>query len=79
MKNGKIMNLPNSYDFKQTDTQLIYRYFDGTNINTISRWKVGLSCNIENIRRLFGLMVVSPDDPKLIDYIDGLEYKDSIN
>ena len=73
------MNLPNGYNFKQTNNQLIYEHFDGTNINTISRWKVGLNCNIDNIRRLFGLMEMKLINSDLIDYINCLEYKDSIN
>ena len=80
MKSYKIMRLVNNYNFKQTNNQLIFEHFDGTNIKTISKWKVGLNCNIESVRGfiLFNLIKVSPDDPKLIDYIDGLEYKDSI-
>ena len=77
MKSGKIMNLPNGYSFKQTNNQLIYQHFDGTNINKISRWKVGLECNIENIRGLLALMELKQINSELIDYIDGLEYKDS--
>ena len=49
------------------------------NINTISRWKVGLSCNIGNIKRLISLIELKQINSELIDYIDGLEYKDSIN
>ena len=79
MKSGEIMNLPNGYTFKQTNTQLIYEHFDGTNISTISRWKVGLNCNIENIRRFFALVEMKQINSELIDYIDGLEYKDSIH
>ena len=56
MKSYKIMRLPNGYNFKETNTQLIYEHFDGTNISTIARWKVGLECNIENIRRLLALI-----------------------
>ena len=77
MKSGEIMNLPNGYNFKQTNTQLIYEHFDGTNISTISRWKFGLNCNIENIRSLLALMELKQINSELIDYIDGLEYKDS--
>ena len=73
------INLPNGYNFKQTNNQLIYEHFDGTNISTISKWKVGLNCNIENIRRLISLMELKQINSELIDYIDGLEYKDSIN
>ena len=79
MKSGKIMNLPNGYNFKQTNNQLIYEHFDGTNINTISRWKVGLNCNIENIRSFFSLTEIELNKPELIHYINGLEYKDSIH
>ena len=72
------MNLPNGYNFKQTNNQLIYEHFDGTNINKISRWKVGLNCNIENItERLFSLTEIKLNESELIDYIDGLEYNDS--
>ena len=78
MKSYKTMNLPNGYNFRQTNNQLIYEHFDGTNINTISRWKVGLNCNIENIRSLLALMELKQINSELIDYIDGLEYKDSI-
>ena len=79
MKSGKIMNLTNGYSFKQTNNnQLIYEYFDGTNISTIARWKVGLECNIENISSLLALMELKQINSELIDYIDGLEYKDSI-
>ena len=69
MKSGEIMNLPNGYTFKQTNTQLIYEHFDGTNISTISRWKVGLNCNIENIRRFFALVELKMINSELIDYI----------
>ena len=79
MKSYKIMNLPNGYNFKQTDNQLIYQHFDGTNINTISKWKVGLNCNIDNIGRLVSLIEMKLINSELIDYINGLEYKDSIN
>ena len=78
MKSGKIMNLPNGYNFKQTNNQLIYEHFDGTNINTISRWKVGLNCNIDNIRVFISLVEMKLINSELIDYINGLEYKDSI-
>ena len=78
MKICEIMNLRNGYRFKQTDNQLIYQHFDGTNISTIARWKVGLNCNIENIRSLLALMELKQINSELIDYIDGLEYKDSI-
>ena len=74
-----VMELPDGYSFKQTNDQLVYRHFDGSNINTISRWKVGLNCNIENImERLFSLTEIKLNESELIDYIDGLEYKDSI-
>ena len=72
------MNLPNGYNFKQTNNQLIYEHFDGTNINTISRWKVGLNCNIDNIRVFISLVEMKLINSELIDYINGLEYKDSI-
>ena len=78
MKSYKYMNLPNGYNFKQTNNQLIYEHFDGTNINTISRWKVGLNCNIDNIRKLVSLIEMKLINSELIDYINGLEYKDSI-
>ena len=78
MKIYETINLRNGYNFKQTDTQLIYEHFDGTNINTVARWKVGLNCNIESIRRLISLMELKQINSELIDYIDGLEYKDSI-
>ena len=79
MASYKIMELPDRYSFKETNDQLIYRHFDGSNINTISRWKVGLNCNIENItERLFSLTEIKLNESELIDYIDGLEYKDSI-
>ena len=79
-KSGKIMNLPNGYSLKQTNNnQLIYEHFDGTNISTIARWKVGLECNIENISGLLALIELKQINSELIDYIDGLEYKDSIN
>lgn len=78
MTSYKIMELPEGYSFKQTNDQLIYRHFDGTNLNTISRWKVGLNCNIEIIRSLISLMELKQINSELIDYIDGLEYKDSI-
>ena len=79
MKIYETINLRNGYKFRQTDTQLIYEHFDGTIISTISRWKVGLNCNIENIRSLLALMELKQINSELIDYIDGLEYKDSIN
>ena len=80
MKIYETINLPNGYSFKQTNNnQLIYEHFDGTNISTIARWKVGLECNIENIRGLLALMELKQINSELIDYIDGLEYKDSIN
>ena len=78
MKICKIMNLRNGYKFKQINNQLIYEHFDGTNISTISKWKVGLNCNIENVRRLISLIELKQINSELIDYIDGLEYKDSI-
>ena len=78
MKNYETMNLPNGYNFKQTNNQLIYEHFDGTNISRIARWKVGLECNIENIRGLLALMELKQINSELIDYIDGLEYKDSV-
>ena len=78
MKSYKIMNLPNGYNFKQSSNQLIYEHFDGTNINTISRWKVGLNCNIDNIRVFISLVEMKLINSELIDYINGLEYKDSI-
>ena len=78
MKICEIINLRNGYNFKQTNNQLIYEHFDGTNISTIARWKVGLECNIENIRGLLALMELKQINSELIDYIDGLEYKDSI-
>ena len=78
MMSYKIMELPDSYSFKQTNDQLIYRHIDGSNINTISRWKVGLNCNIENIRIFYALVEMKQSNSELIDYIDGLEYKDSI-
>ena len=78
MTSYTIMRLPDGYSFKQTNDQLIYRHFDGTNINTISRWKVGLNCNIGNVRRLISLMELKQINSELIDYIDGLEYTDSI-
>ena len=76
----KTMNLPDGYCFKQTNNQLIYQYFDGSNISTISKWKAGLKCNIENIRYFMFSNVpeIRPDDTKLIDYIDGLEYEDAL-
>ena len=78
MKNYKIMELPDRYSFKETNDQLIYEHFDGTNINKISRWKVGLNCNIENItERLLSLTEIKLNESELIDYIDGLEYNDS--
>ena len=73
------MRLVNNYNFKQTNNQLIYEHFDGTNINTISRWKVGLNCNIDNIRVFISLVEMKLINSELIDYIDGLEYKDSIH
>ena len=80
MKIYETINLPNGYSFKQTNNnQLIYEHFDGTNISTIARWKVGLECNIENIRSLLALIELKQINSELIDYIDGLEYKDSIN
>ena len=79
MKIYETINLRNDYSFKQTGNQLIYQHFDGTNIRTIARWKVGLECNIDNIRRLLGLMEMKQINSDLIDYIDGLEYEDSIN
>ncbi len=79
MKIYETINLRNGYNFKQINNQLIYEHFDGTNINTISRWKVGLSCNIGNIKRLISLIELKQINSELIDYIDGLEYKDSIN
>ena len=78
MKICEIINLRNGYNFKQTNNQLIYEHFDGTNISTIARWKFGLNCNIENIRGLLALMELKQINSELIDYIDGLEYKDSI-
>ena len=78
MKSYKIMRLVNNYNFKQTNNQLIYEHFDGTNINTISRWKVGLNCNIDNIRVFISLVEMKLINSELIDYINGLEYKDSI-
>ena len=75
MKIYETINLRNGYSFKQTNNQLIYEHFDGTNISTIARWKVGLECNIENIRGLLALMELKQINSKLIDYIDGLEYK----
>ena len=78
MKSYKYMNLLNGYNFKQTNNQLIYEHFDGTNINTISRWKVGLNCNIDNIRVFISLVEMKLINSELIDYINGLEYKDSI-
>ena len=78
MKNYKTMNLPNNYNFKQTNTQLMYQHFDSTNINTISRWKVGLNCNIDNIRVFISLVEMKLINSELIEYIDGLEYEDSI-
>ena len=78
MKSYKTMNLPNGYNFRQTNNQLIYEHFDGTNINTISRWKVGLNCNIDNIRVFISLVEMKLINSELIDYINGLEYKDSI-
>ena len=78
MKIYETMNLRNGYNFRQTNNQLIYEHFDGTNMNIISRWKVGLECNIENIRGLLALMELKQINSELIDYIDGLEYKDSI-
>ena len=77
MKICEIMNLRNGYSFKQNNNQLIYEHFDGTNISRIARWKVGLECNIENIRGLLALMELKQINSELIDYIDGLEYKDS--
>ena len=78
MKSYKIMRLVNNYNFKQTNNQLIYEHFDGTNITTISRWKVGLNCNIDNIRVFISLVEMKLINSELIDYINGLEYKDSI-
>ena len=78
MKSYKTMNLPSGYNFRQTNNQLIYEHFDGTNINTISRWKVGLNCNIDNIRVFISLVEMKLINSELIDYINGLEYKDSI-
>ena len=80
MKSYKIIFLSNGYSFKQTNNQLVYQYFDGSNINTISKWKVGLKCNIKNIKyfMLSNVPEISPDDTKLIDYINGLEYEDSL-
>ncbi len=78
MKIYETINLRNGYNFKQTNNQLIYEHFDGTNISTIARWKVGLECNIENIRGLLALIELKQINSELIDYIDGLEYKDSI-
>ena len=72
------MRLVNNYNFKQTNNQLIFEHFDGTNIKTISKWKVGLNCNIDNIRRLVSLIEMKLINSELIDYINGLEYKDSI-
>ena len=77
MKICEIINLRNGYNFKQTNNQLIYEHFDGTNISRIARWKVGLECNIENSRGLLALMELKQINSELIDYIDGLEYKDS--
>ena len=77
MKSYKIMRLPNGYNFKETYNQLIYQHFDGTNISTIARWKFGLNCNIENIRSLLALMELKQINSELIEYINGLEYKDS--
>ena len=78
MKSGEIIELPDRYSFKETNTQLIYRHFDGSNINTISRWKVGLNCNIENIRsRILTVPEFTLNVSELIDYINDLEYKDS--
>ena len=68
----------NLYILNHLYNQLIYEHFDGTNISTIARWKVGLECNIENIRSLLALMELKQINSELIDYIDGLEYKDSI-
>ena len=80
MKSGKIMNLSNGYSFKQTNNnQLIYEHFDGTNISTIARWKVGLKCNIVNLRGFFALVELKMINSELIEYINGLEYEDSIN
>ena len=78
-KSYKIMRLPNGYNFKETNNQLIYQHFDGTNISTIARWKFGLNCNIENIRNLLALMELKQINSELIEYINGLEYKDSIS
>ena len=78
MKSYKYMNLLNGYNFKQTDNQLIYQHFDGTNISTIARWKVGLNCNIDNIRVFISLVEMKLINSELIDYINGLEYKDSM-
>ena len=78
MTSYKIMELPDRYSIKETNDQLIYRHFDGSNINTISRWKVGLNCNIDNIRKLVSLIEMKLINSELIDYINGLEYKDSI-
>ena len=72
------MRLPKGYTFKETNNQLIYQHFDGTNIKTISKWKVGLNCNIDNIRKLVSLIEMKLINSELIDYINGLEYKDSI-
>ena len=79
MKIYETINLRNGYNFKQINNQLIYEHFDGNNISTIARWKVGLECNIENIMGLLALMELKQINSELIDYIDGLEYKDSIN
>lgn len=79
MESYKIMYLPNGYNFKQTNTQLIYEHFDGTNISTISRWKVGVHCHIEDVRRLLGLIELKQINSELIEHINDLEYKDSIH
>ncbi len=78
MKSYKIMRLVNNYNFKQTNNQLIFEHFDGTNIKTISKWKVGLNCNIESVRVFISLVEMKLINSELIDYINGLEYKDSI-
>ena len=79
MKSYEIIRLPKGYTFKQVNNQLIYEHFDGTNISTISRWKVGLKCNIVNLRGFFALVELKQINLELIEYINGLEYEDSIN
>ena len=77
MESYIIMKLPDGYNFKQIKNQLLYQYFDGTNIKTISKWKVGFNCNIEYLCRVYNVIGLETDESKLIDYVDGLAYKDS--